>query len=141
MTDPDPTLAALLDNPHPDARLIAADRAEELGDELISLTLRYLDLMDRVRLSDAWIYGLPSGDGFHVLRATEGRLACVQIQREGHHHGRSSRGWPHFRFFVDGRWELYRLRQRDWVSAAPPPGLEAAVLAVLRARLAEVRQG
>jgi hypothetical protein len=138
MTD-DPTLAALLRDPAPDVRLIAADYAADRGDELVEAVCRSL----AVGIDMGYGYGL----AFHVGRyryhlcwlsrirtssEANGTLAVWDI------HGRLrwdyslSRGWGAYR--TSHLWDREPL-------ATPPSALEAAVLAVLRARLAEVRHG
>jgi hypothetical protein len=117
----DPTLAALLADPDPEARLIAADRAEELGDELLGAWLRLEAIVGENHRSYAFVGN-----------------ATFTIQTEP--------GGGYLMSYANNRPVWWFPRRGRWVGRygepfTPPPGLKAAVLAVLVARLAEARQG
>jgi uncharacterized protein (TIGR02996 family) len=131
----DPILVALLTDPDPTTRLIAADYLDEAGREIEALWWR-------LRAT-----GWPSSPN-GVDRAHEGGYRIHLIAFAG------DQGWIACSLGTGRPW-YYFWPQRAGVNTAsgwtdahgkrnkrqfitPPPGLEAAVLAVLRRRLAEV---
>jgi hypothetical protein len=149
----DPVLAALLADPAPDARAIAADYAHDRGEELLEAWLRLIhrggigvDL--RLRLNPRHgprSMGIPidhqRGGGFRVRLLAPTPLGIALLCWPDGRYWESEefsylagKGW-HQRQPKSGRRPS---RFRLWKPAIPPPGLEAAVLAVLRRRLAEI---
>ena len=129
----DPVLFALLADPDPVTRLIAADRAEERGLNGLAVLLRAachpelttngLDVPDtpgtpfgRHAVLKHWLDGLSPVNGPNLgLIVPVGPYGCVYYTH------------------CTGQWHVRRHDE----PASLPPGLEAAVLAVLTQRLAK----
>jgi hypothetical protein len=136
----DPILAALLADPAPDARLIAADRAFEIGDELLGAWLQYVGMVGLLALPGPALIDSPPNCSFrgwhwHFARDLHGAAIRVVSTRTGR---------IRWAFRVETGWRRY-WRRGDRFGSHPedrfPLALEAAVLTALRRRLAEVRQG
>jgi hypothetical protein len=130
----DPTLAALLADPDPTARLIAADRCAELGDDLGAAVVHFAARQQLAGIQSSTLavgrrtVYIPSEwlvDPLRVLNVRRPKMMSWSYD--------PCRGWC--------RYFLRRGRHCIHFAATLPPGLEGAVLAVLRKRLAEVRQG
>jgi hypothetical protein len=128
----DGVLAAMLANSDPSARLIAADYLDERGRGVEALWQRLLvggsgGFTYRHRES-GWDISADAWEGFEAI-------CCTRAVWDSQGVGSSPIYFFPQRVGREG-WGWCRVRQGRWQNVTPPPSLEAAVLAVLRRRLA-----